>query len=52
VLTAGEARNLAELRDMVAKVIAVDDFAAAELARGEVHPHNSGSTQPEHIAAE
>ena len=32
VLTSDEARELAELRDLVARVIAVDDFAAAELA--------------------
>ncbi len=35
VLTETEARALAELRDLVARVIAVDDFAAEELARGE-----------------
>ena len=33
VLTETEASDLAELRDLVARVIAVDDFAAAELAR-------------------
>ena len=35
VLNADEARALAETRDLVARVIAVDDFAAADLARGK-----------------
>jgi acyl-CoA dehydrogenase len=54
VLTAAEARDLAELRDLVARVIAVDDFAAAELARGEAPPERAepASSRPEHIAAE
>jgi len=59
VLTETEARALAELRDLVARVIAVDDFTAEELARGEalVAPSGEASSapsqeQPEHIAAE
>ncbi len=56
VLTGDEARALSELRDLVTKAIAVDDFAAAEIARDknpaaeEVHP--ARPAQPEHIAAE
>ena len=38
VLDAAEARSLAELRDLVARVIAVDDFSAAELARDQSQP--------------
>jgi acyl-CoA dehydrogenase len=59
VLTETEARALAELRDLVARVIAVDDFGAGELARGKapVAPSGEASSppsqeQPEHIAAE
>ncbi len=57
VLSADEARALAETRDLVARVIAVDDFAAAELARGKTPAplaQDSQATQehPEHIAAE
>ena len=52
VLTSEEARNLAELRDMVARVIAVDDFAAEDLARTHANPQTAGDTQPKHIAAE
>ncbi|MEX1059571.1 MAG: acyl-CoA dehydrogenase, partial [Methyloceanibacter sp.] len=58
VLTETEARALAELRDLVARVIAVDDFAAGELARSEAAiPSAEASSppsqeQPEHIAAE
>lgn len=48
VLTSEEARALADLRDMVARVIAVDDFAAAELER---EPHEE-TDQTQHIAAE
>ncbi len=56
VLTEDEATSLAELRDLVARVIAVDDFDAAALARryapqgaplAAVRPE-----QHEHIAAE
>ncbi|MEZ5827870.1 MAG: acyl-CoA dehydrogenase [Hyphomicrobiales bacterium] len=56
VLTPEEARDLAELHDMVARVIAVDDFAAWELKRDLASPQDSGDTpsRPEqrHIAAE
>jgi len=59
VLTADEARALAELRDMVARVIAVDDFAAWELTHEKSHPGTHPSDDrsarpdhPEHIAAE
>jgi acyl-CoA dehydrogenase len=55
VLDADEARALAELRDLVARVIAVDDFSAEELARSEAPPASPASDeppQPEHIAAE
>jgi acyl-CoA dehydrogenase len=56
VLTAEEARNLAELRDLVARVIAVDDFAAENLAAGRApltpRPAEQPSPKPEHIAAE
>jgi acyl-CoA dehydrogenase len=54
VLSEEEARDLAELRDLVARVIAVDDFAADQLARAAAPPvpEPSPNTQPEHIAAE
>lgn len=54
VLTAAEARDLAELRDLVARVIAVDDFAAEQLARDKAPPApaEDASSRPEHIAAE
>jgi acyl-CoA dehydrogenase len=59
VLSEDEARALAQLRDLVTRVIAVDDFAPWELAREKSHPapQTSGdlaapSEQPEHIAAE
>jgi acyl-CoA dehydrogenase len=54
VLTAAEARDLAELRDLVARVIAVDDFAAEQLARDQAPPARAedASSRPEHIAAE
>jgi acyl-CoA dehydrogenase len=51
VLTASEAGALAELRDLVARVIAVDDFAPSELARGR-SPASEDAARPEHIAAE
>ncbi|MGH6736821.1 MAG: acyl-CoA dehydrogenase [Methyloceanibacter sp.] len=53
VLTADEAGDLAELRDMVAKVIAVDDFAPSELKREAANPQaaNDAPTR-QHIAAE
>ena len=55
VLTETEASDLAELRDLVARVIAVDDFAAAELARNAApadEPASNAPSRPEHIAAE
>jgi acyl-CoA dehydrogenase len=56
VLTPEEARDLAELRDMVARVIAVDDFAAWELKRDLASAQDSGDTpsrsEQRHIAAE
>jgi acyl-CoA dehydrogenase len=54
VLTEQEALDLAELRDLVARVIAVDDFAAEALARGEAAapPARNNKPEPEHIAAE
>jgi acyl-CoA dehydrogenase len=53
ILTAEEERSLAELRDLVARVIAVDDFDAAELARGQ-RPETKSSSHPssEPMAAE
>jgi len=47
--TAEDARALADLRDMVARVIAVDDFSAAEL---ELKPNEEDANQKQHIAAE
>jgi acyl-CoA dehydrogenase len=56
VLSADEARELAELRDMVARVIAVDDFAASELTRAQTNGQDQGDAAPsperQHIAAE
>ncbi|MGH6748337.1 MAG: acyl-CoA dehydrogenase domain-containing protein, partial [Methyloceanibacter sp.] len=53
VLTETEASDLAELRDLVARVIAVDDFAAAELGAASAdEPASDASSRPEHIAAE
>jgi acyl-CoA dehydrogenase len=54
VLSAEEARDLAELRDLVARVIAVDDFSAEQLARVQTAPQTAAtpSPKPEHIAAE
>ncbi|HZJ13258.1 MAG TPA: acyl-CoA dehydrogenase [Methyloceanibacter sp.] len=51
VLSADEAKELADLRDMVARVIAVDDFSASELTRG-LEPAESDSETKRHIAAE
>ena len=42
ILSAEEARDLAELRDMTARVIAVDDFAAADLKRKDRNPQDGG----------
>jgi acyl-CoA dehydrogenase len=54
VLSEAEARDLAELRDLVARVIAVDDFSASELAHRQspVPSLTDGPSRPEHIAAE
>ena len=56
VLTEEEASSLAELRDLVARVIAVDDFDAASLAaRRSPAPTPLAAVRPEpheHIAAE
>jgi acyl-CoA dehydrogenase len=56
VLTEEEASSLAELRDLVARVIAVDDFDAASLAaRRAPPPPPLAAVRPEpheHIAAE
>jgi acyl-CoA dehydrogenase len=56
VLTADEARSLAELRDLVARDSAVDDFSAAELAREQAQAVSEGdprpSSKPDSIAAE
>jgi acyl-CoA dehydrogenase len=54
VLTESEALDLAELRDLVARVIAVDDFSAEALARGREAPTQARNDkpEPEHIAAE
>jgi acyl-CoA dehydrogenase len=61
VLTADEASALAELRDLVARVIAVDDFDAASLAARHMPPEPkprpvetemARAEDPEHIAAE
>jgi len=54
VLTSEEARNLAELRDLVARVIGVDDFAAEEIGserETNVVPARRAD-QSDHIAAE
>jgi acyl-CoA dehydrogenase len=55
ILSADEARELAELRDMTARVVAVDDFAAADLKREDRNPQSGGedlSRTAQHIAAE
>ena len=56
VLTSEEARALAELRDLVARVIAVDDFDRRGIAAGPgavaQKPQEHPSPKPEHIAAE
>ena len=54
VLTESEALDLAELRDLVARVIGVDDFAAEDLARSNDadKPSENNTPKPEHIAAE
>jgi acyl-CoA dehydrogenase len=50
VLSADEARALGDLRDMVARVIAVDDFSASELKRD--HKQSETDSHKQHIAAE
>ncbi len=53
VLTESEAFDLAELRDLVERVIAVDDFSADELARLQQATQQASNKQrPEHLAAE
>ncbi|MGA7544541.1 MAG: acyl-CoA dehydrogenase [Methyloceanibacter sp.] len=56
VLSASEARSLAELRDLVTRVIAVDAFDAQSLARQSAAEHPAADVivpqSPEHIAAE
>ena len=63
VLTAEEARALSEQRDLMARVIAVDEFDPSEIARLErreaqgegaakAPPSSPRSEPPEHIAAE
>jgi len=56
VLSADEARELTELRDMVARAIAVDDFAASELTRAQTNSQEEGDAgarrERQHIAAE
>jgi acyl-CoA dehydrogenase len=55
ILSSEEGRDLAELRDMTARVIAVDDFAAADLKRKGRNPQDGGgdrSRRAQHIAAE
>jgi acyl-CoA dehydrogenase len=54
VLTEAEALDLAELRDLVSRVIAVDDFTAEALARNEqaAPTARNNKPEPEHIAAE
>jgi len=51
-LSADEARELAELRDMVARVIAVDDFAPSEVARAQAPDDMTSHPKQQHIAAE
>jgi acyl-CoA dehydrogenase len=51
VLTAEEAQQLAELRDLTARVIAVDDFEASEVSRREKAESASTSFR-DSIAAE
>jgi acyl-CoA dehydrogenase len=52
VLTEQEAIDLAELRELVARVIAVDDFDPYQLGRGKQAPEAGNSKRPEHLAAE
>ena len=54
ILDADEARELASLREMTARVIAVDDFAAADLRQEDETPQSGGKdpSARAHIAAE
>jgi acyl-CoA dehydrogenase len=51
IVTEEEAKQLAEIRDLVEKVIAVDAFDADELTGRRQRPH-SASAPPDSIAAE
>ena len=52
VISEDEARALAELRDLTARVIAVDHFDAAEVSRGEARPRAGAAPSTDSIAAE
>jgi acyl-CoA dehydrogenase len=52
VISEDEARALAELRDLTARVIAVDQFDAAEVLRGEARPRAASASSTDSIAAE
>jgi acyl-CoA dehydrogenase len=56
VLNEAEAASLAELRDLVARVIAVDDFAPSEIARARspepARAPQESASRPEQFAAE
>jgi acyl-CoA dehydrogenase len=52
VLTEEEARQLAELRELTARVIAVDDFEASEVSRQEPKAAGASPSFKDSIAAE
>jgi len=52
IISEDEARVLAELHDLTARVIAVDHFDAAELSRGEARPRAASAPSTDSIAAE
>jgi acyl-CoA dehydrogenase len=52
ILSEDEARSLAELRDLTARVIAVDHFDAAEVSREQVRPRVASGPSTDSIAAE
>jgi acyl-CoA dehydrogenase len=52
VISEDEARVLAELRDLTARVIAVDHFDPAEISRGEARPRAASAPSTDSIAAE
>jgi acyl-CoA dehydrogenase len=52
ILTEDEARKLAELRDLVSRVIAVDDFDAGDVSRKAEPKPPISSVPPDTIAAE